>query len=149
MEATLHQLGGILLNALPTFILVVILHYYLKFMFFRPMEKTLEERYAATEGARKLAAESLERAERKTAEYEAAMRAERAKIYHEAEQHHKQLQEEENTALERERGAAEQQIREAREQLARELDGAKASLAASSEALANEIADSILRRRAA
>ena len=95
MEATLHQLGGILLSALPTFILVIFLHYYLKFMFFKPLEKVLGERHAATEGARALAVESLQRAERKTAEYEAAMRAERAKIYREFEQHHKRLQEEE------------------------------------------------------
>jgi len=149
MEATLHQLGGILLSALPTFILVIILYYYLKFMFFKPMEKTLAERYAATEGARQLAAESLERAERKTAEYDAAMRAERAKIYQEAEQHHKRLQEEEDAALLAERNAAEHHVREAKEQLARELDSAKAALAASSDALASEIADSILRGRAA
>ncbi|MGO9259034.1 MAG: ATP synthase F0 subunit B [Bryobacteraceae bacterium] len=149
MEATLHQLGGILLSALPTFILVIFLHYYLKFMFFKPLEKVLGERHAATEGARALAVESLQRAERKTAEYEAAMRAERAKIYREFEQHHKRLQEEENAALLAERTAAEQHVREAREELARELEAAKTSLAATSDALAGQIAESILRRRAA
>ncbi len=149
MEATLRQLGGLLLSALPTFLLVVFLHYYLKFMFFKPLEKTLAERYAATEGARKLAAESLHRAERKTAEYEEAMRAERAKIYLEAEQHHKRLQEEEDAALLAERKTAEAHVREAQAQLARELEAAKASLAATADALAGEIADSILRGRAA
>jgi F0F1-type ATP synthase membrane subunit b/b' len=118
-------------------------------MFFKPLEKVLGERYAATEGARKLAAESLQRAERKTAEYEAAMRAERAKIYQEFEQHHKRLQEEEDAALLAERTAAEQHVREAREELARELEAAKASLAATSDALAGQIAESILGRRAA
>jgi F-type H+-transporting ATPase subunit b len=149
MEATLQQLGGILLNALPTFFLVIVLHYYLKYMFFKPMEKTLGERYAATEGARKLAAESLQRAEQKTAEYEAAMRTERAKIYHEAERLHKRLQEEEDAALAAERHKAEQQVREAKEQLARDLEVAKASLAASSDALAVRIAEAILGGRAA
>ena len=149
MEATLHQLGGILLKALPTFLLVIFLHYYLKYMFFKPLEKTLGERYAATEGARKLAAESLQRAERKTAEYEQAMRAERAKIYHDTEQHHKRLQEEEEAALAAERAGAEQHVREAKEQLARDLEAAKASLAATAESLARQIADSILGGRAA
>ena len=149
MEATLHQLGGILLKALPTFILVILLHYYLKFMFFKPMEKTLGERYAATEGARKLAEESLRQAERKTAEYESAMRTERAKMYQEAERLHKRLQEEEDAALLAERHAAEQQVREAKEELARELEAAKTSLAASSDSLAGAIADSILGGRAA
>jgi len=149
METTLHQLGGILLNALPTFLLVIFLHFYLKFMFFKPLEKTLGERYAATEGARKMAAESLQSAERKTAEYEEAMRAERAKVYQEAEQLHKQLQEEEDAALQAERHYAEERVREAREQLARELEQTKASLRAASDSLADQIAETILRGRAA
>jgi F0F1-type ATP synthase membrane subunit b/b' len=149
METTFHQLGGILLSALPTFILVIFLHYYLKFMFFKPMEKVLGERYAATEGARAMAAESLQRAERKTAEYEAVMRVERSKIYQEAEQEYKRIQEESDAALLAERTAAERHVREAKEELARELEAAKASLAANSDALASQIADSILRRRAA
>ena len=149
MDSTLHQLGGILLNAAPTFLLVIFLHFYLKFMFFKPLEKTLGERDAATEGARKMAAESLQHAERKTAEYEEAMRAERAKIYHEAEQLHLRLQQEEDTVLQAERATSEQHIREAREQLARDLELAKKSLAATSDSLASEIADMILRGRAA
>ncbi len=149
MEATLHQLGGILLNALPTFFLVILLHFYLKFMFFKPLEKTLGERYAATEGARKQAAESLELAEQKTAQYEEAMRVERGKIYQEAEQHHKRLQAEEDAALATERAAAEKHVHEAKEQLAGELEATKASLAATSDGLASQIADSILRGRAA
>jgi F0F1-type ATP synthase membrane subunit b/b' len=149
MEATLHQLGGILLSALPTFILVIFLHYYLKFMFFKPMEKTLGERYAATEGARKQAAESLQHAEQNTARYDESMRVERGKIYQEAEQLHKHLQEEEDTALAAERAASEKHVREAKEQLARDLEAAKAALAATSDSLAAEIADVILRGRAA
>jgi F-type H+-transporting ATPase subunit b len=149
METTLRQLGGILLNALPTFILVILLHYYLKFMFFKPMERTLGERYAATEGARKMAAEALQRAERKTAEYEEAMRAERANIYQEAEHLHRRLQEEEESALAAERASAEQHVREAKEQLARELEAAKTSLAFTSDALAGQIVEAILGGRAA
>ena len=59
MDATLHALGGILLKALPTFLLVVLLHFYLKDVFFKPLEKVLHQRYDATEGARKLADRSL------------------------------------------------------------------------------------------
>src|SRR5690349_24951526 len=93
MEETLHQLGGILLRALPTFVLVILLTFYLKAVFFKPLEKVLHERYEATEGARKRAQESLDLAARKTAEYEAAMRAARAKVYQAQEQLHKQLAE--------------------------------------------------------
>src|SRR5664279_4370926 len=95
MEATLHALGGILLKAVHTFLLVVLLHFYLKAVFFKPLQKVLRQRYEATEGARKLAAESLERAASKTAEYEAAMRAARADAYQAQEQLHKRLKERE------------------------------------------------------
>ena len=38
MDAMLHAFGGILLRAVPTFLLVVLLHFYLKSMFFKPMK---------------------------------------------------------------------------------------------------------------
>jgi len=63
----LHDLGQLLLRAVPTFLLVFALDFYLKYMFFKPLEKVLQQRYDATEGARKLAAEALELAAAKTA----------------------------------------------------------------------------------
>ena len=92
MEETLRQLGGILLRAVPTFILVVLLHLYLKFIFFKPLERVLRERYDATEGARKLAEESIARASQKAADYEAALRVARAETYKEMEQLRRTLQ---------------------------------------------------------
>ena len=77
MEETLHQLGGILLRAVPTFIIVVLLHFYLKFVFFKPLQQVLRQRYEATEGARKLAEASLLNASEKAAQYEAALRSAR------------------------------------------------------------------------
>src|SRR5947209_15080727 len=99
MDATLHALAGILLKAIPTFLLVILLHFYLKSVFFRPLEKVLHQRYEATEGARRLARESLERAAGKTSEYEAAMRAAKTEIYHSQEQLHRQRQEREAAEL--------------------------------------------------
>jgi F-type H+-transporting ATPase subunit b len=48
MEATLHALSGILLRAVPTFLIVIFLHFYLKYMFFKPLDKVLQARYEAT-----------------------------------------------------------------------------------------------------
>ena len=45
MEATLRALSGILLHAIPTFLLVIFLHFYLKYMFFKPLGKVLQARY--------------------------------------------------------------------------------------------------------
>src|SRR3954452_6008069 len=81
MDAMLHALGGILLRAVPTFLLVVLLHFYLKSMFFKPLKKVLDQRYEATEGARKLAEQAMQEASARTAQYEAAVRAAKAEIY--------------------------------------------------------------------
>ena len=81
MDKTLHQLGGILLNRIPTFVLVLLLNLYLRFVFFKPLENTLAARYAKTEGARQAAAAALAAADARVAEHQAALRAARAKVF--------------------------------------------------------------------
>ena len=149
MDSTLHQLGEILLKAVPTIFLVVLLHFYLKYVFFKPMAKVLHERYLATEGARKVAQESLERASAKTTQYQAAIYAARSEIYQAGEQIQKRLQEKEAADLRTARQHAEALVKEAKAQLARDVELAQAGLAQDSDLLANEIADSLLRRSAA
>ena len=86
MEATLHALGGILLRAIPTLLLVILLHFYLKAMFFGPLKNVLKQRHEATKGAREAAEASAKRAADKTAEYEAALQRARAEMYKEQEE---------------------------------------------------------------
>jgi F-type H+-transporting ATPase subunit b len=149
MDATLHALGGILLRAVPTFLLVILLHFYLKFVFFKPLDKVLHRRYEATEGARKLAEQTIERASAKTAEYEAALRAARAEIFTAQEKGHKELHEREAEQIHAARERAEAMVRQAREQVAQEVEAAKSSLVSQSELLADQIAEAMLRRSAA
>ena len=149
MDVILQQLGELLLKAAPTFLLVILLNFYLKSMFFWPLEKILKQRYEATEGARKAADESLARAAAKTAEYEAALRAARAEIYKSQEQFHKQLQERESAQIAEARAAADAAAKAAKADLARDIEAAKLSLNRDSEILANQITESILRRSAA
>lgn len=149
MDETLHQLAGILLRAIPTFILVVLLHFYLKFMFFQPLGKILKKRYEATGGARKEAEASLARASEKAAEYEAALRAARAETYKELEQMRRKLQEERAARVQQSRAQAEAAIAQAKAELQAEAGRLRAGLEAESGALADRIADKILRGRAA
>jgi len=149
MEETLRALGEILLKAVPTFVLVFVLYLYLARMFFRPLEEVLKRRYEATEGARKLADESLAKAAAKTAEYEAAMRAARGEVYNELGQLRRQLQADHATAIEKARQEAETQINGAKTALQQEVSRLKQQLAGESDALATQIAESILRGRAA
>jgi len=149
MDVILHQLGELLLKAAPTFILVVLLQFYLKRVFFKPLEKVLHQRYEATEGARKAAEGSLARAAAKAGEYEAAMRAARTEVYEAQEKIYKQLQEKETAQIAEARQRADAAVKAARADLARDVAEAKVSLGRESETLANQIADSILRRSAA
>lgn len=149
MDEILHQLAELLLKAIPTFVLVVLLHFYLKFVFFKPLAKVLQQRYEATEGARKAAEASMERAAAKTKEYEAAMRAARSEIYQTQAQLHKELQEREAGELAQARKQADAAIQQARAALAQDVEAAKAGLARESEALADQIAAAILRRSVA
>jgi F-type H+-transporting ATPase subunit b len=149
MDETLRQLGGILLRAVPTFLLVVLLHFYLKFVFFKPLQQVLRQRYEATEGARKLAEQSLAKASEKAAEYEAALRAARADTYKELEQLRRQLQEDRTASVQEARMRAEAAVAKARAALAMEVDDLRKNLEAESDALADRIAAKVLRGRAA
>jgi F-type H+-transporting ATPase subunit b len=149
MDAILRALGEILLNAVPTFLLVFILTFYLKKVFFQPMEKVLRERFEATEGARKLADQALARASARTAQYEAAIRAARSEIYQSQEQFYKELQESQAAQIVAARQSAGEHVHEAKADLAREVEAARASLAQASEGLAAEIADRMVRGNAA
>ena len=149
MEETLRQLGGILLRAVPTFILVVLLHLYLKFIFFKPLERVLRQRYDATEGARKLAEESIARASQKAAEYEAALRAARADTYKEMEQLRRKLQDDRSASVKEARAQADAAVAHAKAALSAEVEALKKNLGAESDTLADRIASKILSGRAA
>jgi len=101
------------------------------------------------EEIRTMAAEALELAAAKTAQYEAALRAARSEVYQAQEQAHRQLAEHHDGELLAARQHTEQLVREAERQLAQDAEILKQELAAASDALANQIADSILRGRAA
>src|SRR5580700_4227329 len=81
MEKTLHDLGGIILNGLPTFFLVLILAFFVKVLYLKPLDKVLAERFRLTEGARKAAEDSLKNADTKIAEYQDALNKARNEIY--------------------------------------------------------------------
>jgi F-type H+-transporting ATPase subunit b len=149
MDAILTALGGLLLRALPTFLLVVLLHFYLKLVFFAPLDKVLNARYRVTEGARGAAQANLEKASQKAAEYEAAIRAAHGEIYHEQEETRRKWRQEQAGALEASRRNASEMVKQARVQLAAEAAQAGQLLAAESERLAGQIADSVLRERRA
>jgi F-type H+-transporting ATPase subunit b len=147
MDAILADLGRLLLRALPTFIVLLVLHFYLKRMFFRPLDRVLEARRQATEGARNTAQAGLDTAARKRADYESAIRAARGEIYREQEETRRRWRHEQAATVEQSRRSAAETIKRARAQVAEEAAQAKLSLASESERLASQIAEAILPGR--
>ena len=148
MEQTLQALSGILVKAIPTVVLVLLLHFYLKAMLFGPLEKILKQREELTEGARKAASASLAEAERKTAEYEAKLRDARAEVYREQEETRRKWLDRQAAQVAEARAAMEVSVREAKAQIATEAATARTTLLSTSSALADEIATAVLSRRA-
>ena len=146
MDSTLDALYNIILRGLPTFFLVLLLHFYLKSTFFKPIEKVLQDRFDATVGARKSAAESVARAERKAAEYEAAINNARTDIYKANEEKRKALAAEITAQFAAEKKAADTKLAEAKVVVGTEVATARQGLLAETESLAETITTSILRR---
>src|ERR1700735_4308961 len=86
MESTLHDLGQLLLKAIPTLCLLLVVHFYLKRMFFRPMADVLAKRRAATDGLRESAEAMRAKAGEQTKAIEEQLRKAREAIYQEQEE---------------------------------------------------------------
>jgi F0F1-type ATP synthase membrane subunit b/b' len=149
MDKTLHDLGGIVLNGLPTFVLVLILAYFVKRLYLGPLEKVLAERFRLTEGARKAAEESLQSVGASIARYEEDLSRARAEIYREQAEFLKKVQAEQAEMLHAVRVESEQLVSAIKLSLAWESSVARENLAERSETLAAQIVDAILRPRAA
>ena len=148
MEQTLHALGGILLKSIPTVVLLLFLYFYLKLMLFGPLTRILKQREELTAGTRHAAQKSLKLAERKVSEYEAKMREARAEVYRQQEETRKQWLADQTSQVDSARERTGQTVQQAKEQMTVEITAARQSLAESSSVLADQIATTVLSRRA-
>ncbi len=147
MESVLASLGALLIRALPTFLILLVLHAYLKLVFFKPLEKALAERRAATSGTKEAAEESMRNADRKMAEYEEKLRHARGELFHSQEQQRKLWRDEQTVAVSDTRSRLEAQVRQARERIAAAQAEARTALASETDALAEQIARTLLAGR--
>lgn len=148
MSQTLQSLGGILLQAIPTIGLLLIVHFYLKWMFFKPVREVIEKRRQATEGARESAAQMVKMAAEKTAQLEAALRKARDEIYQENEATRQSWIAEQAAKQEEARQQSRALIHQAKLELEAEAAAAKRGLEGMAESLADEIAQTMVARKA-
>ena len=149
MDATLQALGGLLLKAVPTLVLLIVVHFYLKWMFFRPLREVLAKRRAATEGMRESAEALIAKADQQAQAVEAKLRIAREEIYQEQEESRRRWISEQTQRLEEARHQAREMIHQSKLQLDGETAAAKRELAATANALADQIARTLLGRRQA
>ena len=148
MDSTLQALGEIVLRGLPTFFLLLLLHFYLKRTFFAPLDKVLAERFEATTGARKQAESAMARAEAKAREYEEAIRDARTEVYKDNEAMRKQWREQQSVMLAEARAKSETAVAVAKAEMAGDVRTARENLQADSDRIADGIVAAILRRTA-
>jgi F-type H+-transporting ATPase subunit b len=149
MDQTLQALGGILLKAIPTVIFLIVLHFYLKAVLFGPLDRVMQKRRELTEGARKIAENSLAAASRKADEYEAKLRDARGAVYKQQEEIRKRWLDEQSQQVAEARARSEATVKAAREAIAVDATAARKSLQETSAAVADHIVGTVLGQRAA
>jgi F-type H+-transporting ATPase subunit b len=119
MQAIVHQLGELFLQAVPTVLIILLFYFILRAVFFKPLLAVMSERDSRTVGAQKAAEAAQVAAAEKVKQYQEALRLARGQVYAEQEAAHKKLLDE--------RAA---QIKEARTRALGEVSAAKARVAA-------------------
>jgi F0F1-type ATP synthase membrane subunit b/b' len=147
MDKILHDLGGIVLNGLPTAVIVLVLAIFVKQLYLKPLEAVLAERHRLTEGARLAAAQSLNAADSRIAEYESALEKARGEIYAEQAEFLRNLNAEQAARAQAAKATSDSTLAAVRESLISDAAQARETLAAQSDRLASEIADAMLARR--
>lgn len=149
MDPTLKALTELLLRAVPTIFFLVLLTIYLKYVFFKPLERVLEKRHQQTEGVRKLAEKALAEADHKASEFDRLLMAAKTELYREQEAQRRRWLAEQTRTLAEARRQAELRIEETRRELAVESERATTEMGSQARELAKQIISSIFRRRAA
>jgi len=149
MNSTLQGLITLLIQSVPTIVFFIVLTYYLKYIFFRPIQQVLDERRRATEGIRELAERANAVADQELSEFERALHQARHEIYKNNDELRKQWSEEQIVALEKARAEAAEKLASARRLIDEEFRQAEGELQTVVEPLSDEIVHSLLRRRAA
>jgi F-type H+-transporting ATPase subunit b len=145
MDQTLHQLGELLLGAVPTVILLALLYALYTQIVHKPLRRVLEERRGKTEGAVEKSRADIAAAEARTAEYEQRMREARATVFRAQEARRQAAVQARASAVAEARTRAQVQVQAAKKDIEADRATAQAGLQAEVAALAQEIMRRVLR----
>jgi F-type H+-transporting ATPase subunit b len=145
MDQTLHQLGELLLGAVPTVILLGLLFGFYTTIVHKPLQRVLEERRSKTEGAVEKAKADVAAADARTAEYEQKLRAARASVFRAQESRRQAALEARTHAVNEARAKAQAQVEAAKVDIERDRATAEKGMQAEAAALAEEIMRRVLQ----
>jgi len=140
----LNQLGDLFLAAVPTVIVVFLFYFFLRWSFFLPIERVLEERHKRAAGARAEAEATVAAAHERQRYYSEAMKKARAEVFSEQETERRRTLDARQAKINQARTAAQAALQEAKKAVAADVKAARTELEQSSGTLADEIADAIL-----
>jgi F-type H+-transporting ATPase subunit b len=145
MDETLHQLGGLLLGAIPTVILLALLYALYTTIVHKPLRRVLEERRSKTEGAIERSQADIAAAGARTAEYEQRLREARATLFRAQEARRRAAIGARAQAVNEARSKAQTHVAEAKNAIESDRAAAQASLQGEAAALAQEIMRRVLQ----
>ncbi len=145
MEQTFRQLGELLLGAIPTMVLLLALYGLYHVIVHKPLEAVLAERRKRTQGAAEQARADIAVAAQRAKDYEARLREAQLAIFKSLDNRRKQAIEARADAVAQARERAQQQIAQAKAEVEREFAAARATLAADSDRIADQIIGTILQ----
>jgi F-type H+-transporting ATPase subunit b len=145
MQAIVHQLGELFLQAVPTVLIVLIFYLVLRALFFKPLLQVMAERETRTVGAQQAAEAAQAAATEKLRQYQEALKKARAEVYAEQEAARKKLLDERGAQLKSARAKEAAEVAAAKERIATDLAEARRELEANIQSLAQEIARRIVQ----
>src|ERR1700722_12727544 len=145
MDTTLKQVGELLLDAVPTVVLLLLLYAVYQNVVRKPLQRILNERRDRTEGAALKARADVAAAEARTQEYEEKLREARLAVFKAQEARRQKAQQMRSEAMTEDRAKAQEQIRQAKAGIEQDMAAARVGLQSETERLATEIIRTILK----
>lgn len=142
-----NQLGELFLAAVPTVIIVFLFYLFLRWSFFKPMERVLSERYQRAQGARTEAEASRAAVQEKLRTYGESVKKARSEIFAEQESKRRRTLDERQATINAARATAQSALQEAKKGIEADVKAARAELEQSKDTLASDIAEAILAGR--
>ena len=145
MQGIGAQLAELLLQAVPTVLIILLFYIFLRALFFKPLLEIMAEREARSSGAQKAAEAAQAAAAEKQKQYQEALKQAYARVYGEQEAARKKLLDERAAQIKDARGKAGLEVNTARQRVEGELASARRDIEATVGQLAAEIARRILQ----